>query len=257
MATPLNVYNDDLKGLICLVSITWGALFYSLWELTPSWGGIGLLLISRNLFLQVLLHLSLVPALAPDWLKETTMLVLIFCSIDIAITWLGVILVPPTEAQGVLRPISAIPLKVLLLLMLGLSLGASASFATRQFNPSLIVSGGALTLLLDLDHIPSMFNIPQPIRPAHSIIFLIAVSALVYLTTRRASLTVLTCSTFFAHLGSDKAFFPLLSPFIFDITEFGPEVSYSLILVAFVLAYVAGLLKRRQNNLKADVVESH
>lgn len=206
--------------------------------------------IFRNLFLYVLLYS--VSTLAPNWLKETAILVFVFSSVTITITLLGVILVPPNEAQGVLRPISEIPLKALLLLMLGLILGTVPSLTTHRLNLSFIVSGGILTLLLDLDHLPTVFQIPQPIRPAHSIVFLIAVSVLVYLSTRKASLTVLTGSAFFAHLGSDKAFFPLLSPFIFDITEFSPEVSYSLVLVAFALALITGLLEKKQLTVKHE-----
>lgn len=185
-----------------------------------------------------------------DWLNETVKIVSVFSIVNIVITWLSVILVPPSEAQGMLRPISAIPLKVLLLLMLGLSLGAAASFAARQLNLSFIICGAVLTLLLDLDHLPSVFQIPQPIRPAHSIIFLITVLTIVFLYTRKASLTVLTAATFFAHLGSDKPFFPLLSPFVFKMTTFGLEVSFSLVLLAFVLAVVAGLLEKYQTYLR-------
>jgi len=183
--------------------------------------------------------------LALNWLRETITLTLVFSGVALAITWLGVILVPPSEAQGVLRPTSEIPLKALLLLTLGLSIGAAASLAARRLNLSFIVSGGILTLLLDLDHLPSAFKIPQPIRPAHSIIFLIAVSAIVYLSTRKVTLATLSAAAFFAHLGSDKSFYPLLSPIVFDITTFGPEVSLSLVLLAYALAFITGQLEKK------------
>lgn len=181
-----------------------------------------------------------------EWVRDTAILLVVFSGVNMAITWLGVVLVPPAEAQGVLRPIDAIPLKVILLLLLGTSIGATACLAARQLKPSFAASGAILTLFLDLDHLPSLFLIPQPIRPAHSIIFLATTLPLVFLSTRKASLTLLTAATFFAHLGADKPFFPLLSPLLFDLTTFGIEVSFILVFLAYLLALGAGMLERWQ-----------
>ena len=103
----------------------------------------------------------------------------------------------------------------------------------------------ALTVLLDLDHLPAYLGFIQPIRPAHSVIFLVAAVALAAIEIRRLDVALVVLSAIVGHLGIDTGLFPLLAPVSYDYFQFDPYRVW-LLGGAGLVAIIAGVMVRRE-----------
>jgi hypothetical protein len=152
----------------------------------------------------------------------------------------------PRSAQiGTFRPVQTIPLHVLILALLGLGLGLALSVALRKLDFGLVVLLPALVVLTDLDHLPAYLGLAQPIRPAHSIIFIICAVALMAMVIRKAGVELVSLSAFFAHLSVDMGVFPAFSPVSFHYYIIG-EFRIPALLAAVAFALVAGLAMKHK-----------
>ncbi len=105
-----------------------------------------------------------------------------------------------------------------------------------------------LIIFLDLDHSPSVFGVPQYIRPAHSIIFILVASVLIwYLCGRKLVLPAVTIASFAAHLGLDRPMFPLFAPISYDLYIWPERVSYVLLVLSIIVILI---VSRKANSLK-------
>lgn len=168
----------------------------------------------------------------------------IFVGIDLLFTAVSLFLAPAATQIGGVRPTDTIPAHELAMVGLGVVLGAgAAAFYGRRGLP-LVLLTVALIVLLDLDHIPAYMGMAQPIRPAHSVVFIILVLGLIGATVRRLDVSLVVLSAFLGHLAVDSGIVPPLSPFSFEYASIDPY--RALFLVGAVLAALgAGFLVRR------------
>jgi hypothetical protein len=103
----------------------------------------------------------------------------------------------------------------------------------------------AFVVLLDIDHLPSLFGIAQPIRPAHSFTFLVLeVAALALAVRRRPEVELIAVAAFFGHVAGDTGIFALFAPFSFDYYSLN-GYAFPLALTAVAFALVAGYAGHR------------
>jgi hypothetical protein len=167
-----------------------------------------------------------------------TLLVLIFTVVSILVS-------SPSSRVGTARAMGAIPVHeaelgaaALVLGALALGIYGKGGFAA----PSLLV---ALVILLDLDHAPSFLGISQPIRPAHSFVFIAVDVAATAIILRRMDFGLVAMSAFAAHLGIDDGTFPPFSPISFQYLQLDPY-HVPLLVASGVFAFSAGYLMRRR-----------
>jgi len=149
---------------------------------------------------------------------------------------------PPASQTGVFRPLAKIPVHVFELAAGGLALGLVAYAISRRLDVVLLIP--AVVVLTDLDHLPSALGLAQPIRPAHSILFVVAAFVLVATIIKRLDLSFAAMSGFFIHLSIDTGQFPAFSPLSFRYSELGSYVGLFLT-AAVASALLAGYLARR------------
>lgn len=179
---------------------------------------------------------------------DTLPYIVTFLAIDVALGILFFGLSSPSSHVGTLRPVASIAPKLFELMSIGLLVGLVSCIASRSFDLSLMTLGTAFVMLLDFDHMPSVLGVPQPIRPDHSLSFLlIVVLALYVLASRkgRIEVPVLMVSAFFAHLAGDSGLFALFAPFSFSYASLN-EFKIPFALCAIVFAILAGNLKSRK-----------
>lgn len=156
------------------------------------------------------------------------------------------LLVSPSQAQiGTFRSVDTIPSHLALLALAGVALGVASLLVAWKPALPLALLFPALVVLTDLDHLPSMFGVAQPIRPAHSFVFLAATLAVTAMVIRRSDVEAIVLSAFFAHLSVDTGLFPPFSPLSFQyysLATYRPE----FIAASVVFAISAGFLMRRE-----------
>ena len=153
---------------------------------------------------------------------------------------------PVASQTGQFRTLSSIPEHLAFLGGFGVALGLVGSIIYRRLDTNLVILIPALVVLTDLDHLPSALGMSQPIRPAHSLIFIVMVVAILALTIGRPDIQAATVSAFFAHLSVDTGVFPAFSPISFayyDLSAYQPEI----IAAAIIAALLAGYLGRRHD----------
>jgi hypothetical protein len=151
----------------------------------------------------------------------------------------------PQDAQiGTFRPFQTIPSHVLILTSLGLGLGLTTSAVRRKLDLRIAILVPALVVLTDLDHLPAYLGLAQPIRPAHSVIFIICTVALMATVIRKAGVELISLSAFFVHLSADTSVFPPFSPVSFQYYGIG-DFRIPALLSAVAFALVAGLAMKR------------
>jgi hypothetical protein len=144
---------------------------------------------------------------------------------------------PQASQIGTFRPYPTIPFHELILGLLGLGLGLAASAAVRKLDLGLVLLVPALVVLTDLDHLPAFLGLAQPIRPAHSVIFILCTVVLMAAVIRRTDVVLTSLSAFFAHLSIDTGVFPAFSPVSFQYYNIGEfRVPFLIAAVAFALA---------------------
>ena len=130
---------------------------------------------------------------------------------------------------------------------MGFGVGLVASLSRRTIDLSLVTLGLAFVPLLDLDHLPSVLGVEQPIRPAHSLGFLaIGLVVLYFVAARgRPEIPVIAASAFLAHIASDTGLFAFYVPVSFNYVSLN-EFRIPFALGAVGLAILAGYLKSRR-----------
>jgi len=153
--------------------------------------------------------------------------------------------VSPVEAQtGTLRPLEAIPDHLALLIVGGLALGLFSSALSGRLDLTLVVSIPVFVVLLDVDHLPSALGIAQPVRPAHSLIFVVLVFLLMATIIKRPDFAFAAMSGFFAHVGIDSGIFTPWAPVSFDYYTIS-DYRWPFLALAVVSAVAAGYYSRR------------
>lgn len=168
----------------------------------------------------------------------------IYAAMVLVFTAISLFTAPQGSQTGIFRPVSTIPYHEVLLILLGIGLGLAASVFLWGRNWAFVFLMPVLVVLTDLDHLPSYFKWAQPIRPAHSFIFILLTVALIAMVIRRRDVEFVSLSAFFAHLSIDTGVFPPFSPIDFtyyNLNEF--RIPFLVAAVAFALG--AGYVGRR------------
>lgn len=181
------------------------------------------------------------------WVSDTFPPILAIVAIDLALALIFLGMSAPSTHIGTLRPEATIPPKLVQLSSVGLGLGLLASLVARAFDLRLITFGFAFTVLLDLDHLPSVFGVEQTIRPDHSLAFLgISLVVLSIVVARgRPEIPVIFASAFFGHIAADTGLFAFYAPISFYYTSLN-EFKIPFAILAIALAILAGFLKYRR-----------
>jgi len=179
---------------------------------------------------------------APSW-RTAFYVVLIYALVVLVFTLLGVLLSPLAAQVGGTRPDETIPAHVAELGLFGLLLGIMfVAIAGRSALP-LVVATPIMTALLDADHLPAYLGYAQPIRPAHSLIFLVVVLAIVATTIKALDMDLIVMSAFLGHLAIDSGQFAPFSPVNFSYFQLDPfNISFGV--CALLCALAAGLVWR-------------
>jgi hypothetical protein len=178
-------------------------------------------------------------------LRPVLLTIILYATLDLLFTWVSLYTRPPGSLIGLFRSADTIPSHLLLLAAGGVALGLISTLVFRRFDLGLLVLIPSVVVLTDLDHLPSALGIVQPIRPAHSFIFIALAFILVATVIRRPDLSFAVMSGFFAHLGVDTGLFPPLSPFSFDYYTLG-NYQAEFLALALVSALTAGYLGKRR-----------
>ena len=93
-------------------------------------------------------------------------------------------------------------------------LGFIVLFPSRKLRSMILA--GLLSVLLDVDHAPSLLGFEAPIRPAHSILFILLINACLWLVFRRLDFILITNAAIFSNLTLDVYFFPFFLPLSFQ-----------------------------------------
>jgi hypothetical protein len=186
------------------------------------------------------------------WLRDVLPPILLMLAIDLVVTVIFFGVSGGPARIGTLRPLGTIPGKAVELVLVGAGVGLAACVTARRLDVSLLTLAIAFVALIDVDHLPSVFGIEQPIRPSHSFAFLaIEVIALGVVFRRRPELALLAVSAFFAHLAGDTGIFALFAPFSFAYGSISAyQIPLGIIGVAFALA--AGHASRHTRRAEAS-----
>jgi hypothetical protein len=183
------------------------------------------------------------------WLQDVVPPVALIVAIDLVLTLIFFAVSAGPARIGTLRPLDTIPSKGLELILVGAGVGLAACISARRFDPSLLALAIAFVVLLDVDHLPSVFGVEQPIRPAHSFAFLaVEAVALGLAFRRRPELILLAVAAFFGHVAGDTGIFALYAPFSFGYSSIDAyRVPFGVIAAVFGLG--AGAVSRRTKRL--------
>lgn len=175
--------------------------------------------------------------------RTASYVVLVYVLVVLAFTLLGTFVSPQAAQVGGTRPEETIPGHVAELGVFGLLLGGAFVVIAGKKALPLVVAAPAMTVLLDLDHLPAYLGYAQPIRPAHSILFLVAVLAILATTIKALDMDLIVMSAFLGHMAVDTGEFAPLSPVSFAYYSLGPY-RIPLAVGAVLCALAAGLLLR-------------
>jgi hypothetical protein len=165
---------------------------------------------------------------------------MVYGAMILLFTLISLYTAPQNSQMGTARPLPTIPSHELILGLLGLGLGLTASVFRRKLDLGLVILVPALVLMTDLDHLPAFLGLAQPIRPAHSFVFIVCTVAVMAIVIRKTGMVLASLSAFFAHLTVDTGVFPPFSPVSFQYYNLGEfRIPFLLTAVAFALA--AGL----------------
>ena len=126
-----------------------------------------------------------------------------------------------------------------------LFLGVWSAIVYGRRGLPLAVLTPALTVILDIDHLPAYLGFSQTIRPAHSLVFLAGALAATAITIKTLEVDFVVVAAFMGHLAVDTGVFALFSPISFqyyELTPYGPAFA----LGAEACALAAGIVLRRR-----------
>ena len=179
---------------------------------------------------------------ATSW-KTALYVVLLFVAVVLAFTLLGTITSPQLAQVGGTRPDETIPVHIVELGVFGLLLGAAFVVIAGRNALPLVVAAASMTVLLDLDHLPAYLGYAEPIRPAHSLVFIVVVLAIMATTIKMLEIDLIVMSASLGHMAVDTGQFAPLSPFSFAYVQLDPyRISFAV--VAVLCAVAAGLVLR-------------
>ena len=127
--------------------------------------------------------------------------VLIYAGMGAIFTGVSLATSAPADQIGTFRQLPAIPGHVAELALAALAIGLAAVVAGGALDASLALLIPTLTVLTDIDHLPSFLGYPQPIRPDHSLLFLAATVAVASVAIRSPSADAAIVSAFCAQIG--------------------------------------------------------
>jgi len=169
---------------------------------------------------------------------------LMFSGLVLFFTFLGVLVGPPAAKIGSARPLNTIPGHLDYLIGAGLLLGAAAAVFYGRRGLPLVLLGPVVTVLLDLDHLPVYLGVAQPIRPAHSLIFIVFALSVTATMIKRLEVNLVVLSSFLSHMAIDTGYFAPFSPLSFDYVPLNPY-SVPFGIGAVLAALLAGLALRK------------
>jgi hypothetical protein len=184
--------------------------------------------------------------------KEALHVAIIYTVLVLAFTGLGMIFAPPAAQVGGTRALAMIPAHLLALAGFGLLLGLGCMLIYGKEGLPFVLLTPALTVELDVDHLPVYLGYAEAIRPAHSLLFLIAVLAATAITVKALDIELVVMSAFMGHMAVDTGLFAPFSPLSFgyvQLDQYRPVFA----LVAVLCALAAGVvMKRRQGGSSAS-----
>jgi hypothetical protein len=190
-----------------------------------------------------------------NYLSETFPPILTFVALDLLVTVIFVTVSPSSSSIGTLRPVDTIPSKLVELVLIGLAVGLISSVAFRKIDLSMITISLAFVALLDLDHLPSALGFSEPIRPAHSIMFLaVLMIFLAFVSRKQPEVELLAVAAFLGHMAGDTGEFAVFAPFSFAYSGLDPY-RVPLAIGAVVFALLAGYVKYRRYKQKSKPME--
>jgi hypothetical protein len=180
-------------------------------------------------------------------LKDSIIIFVIYTILGIILTFVSLIYTSSSVKIGTLRPILAIPTHEIYLLIGALLICLVSCAVYRRFDFSFLFLPIIFTIMLDLDHLPVILGVAQPIRPAHSIFFLLALILILrFVLKKPLYIEFLAISSFLMHIAIDNGVFALFSPFSFEYYDLG-QIRIYLGLLAIMVAVMAGYSKRVLN----------
>jgi len=180
--------------------------------------------------------------------RDTGGALILFAATDLVFTALNLQIFGTSHSSGSLRPLTTVLPKIAQLAIAGAALGALASSPSRHLNWEFLTASMGFTILVDLDHVPVVLGMQQPIRPSHSILFLMIAVFVIQLLTRKRHLSALATSAFLSHLALDKPLFPLIAPLSPTLFEYGIDVQVGLAALSAGLALLSGLMIAEKRN---------
>ena len=169
----------------------------------------------------------------------------LFIALDLIFTVLALLTAPASANIGTARAMSTVPFHELELGVAGLVLGVVAVWIYGRGGAAPALLLPSLVILLDLDHTPALLGLAQPIRPAHSLLFLALDVTITTIILRRVDFGLLVVSAFSGHIGVDTGVIPPYSPVSFQYVGIAPY--HALMLAISVLAaFSAGYFMRRK-----------
>jgi hypothetical protein len=129
----------------------------------------------------------------------------------------------------------------------GLLLGVGGMAVYGRKGLHLVFLTPVLTVLLDIDHLPSYLGLAEPIRPAHSFVFIAVALAATAITIKALDIELVMASAFMGHLAVDTGLFAPFSPISYGYIQLDP---YKLPFAAgaVLCAVAAGVVLRRGVN---------
>ena len=142
--------------------------------------------------------------------------ILLYTLLVLAFTLVSLYTSPAASQTGKLRSADTIPSHLLLLGAGGVVFGVLTYVVYRRLFPNLVLLIPCITILTDLDHLPSAIGLTQPVRPAHSLVLVAIAFVLVVTIIRRLDFSFAVLAGFFVHDGIDTGVFAPFSPFSFE-----------------------------------------
>jgi hypothetical protein len=175
---------------------------------------------------------------------EALYALLIYGAVALVFTGLGMAFGPTAAQVGATRPTDTIPGHLAELAGFGLVLGIVSMAIYGRRGLHLVVLMPALTVLLDIDHLPIYIGYTQTIRPAHSVLFIITALAVTAITIKALDIELVMASAFMGHLAVDTGVFAPFSPLSFAYIQLAP-FKLPLAVGALAAAVAAGVVLRR------------
>jgi hypothetical protein len=179
---------------------------------------------------------------SPSW-RSAFYAALIFGMAGLGFTALGILLGSPDVQVGGVRPEDTIAPHLAALAGFGLVLGLGSMLIYGRKGLPLVFLAPTLTVLLDIDHLPVYLGYAEPIRPAHSLVFLVFVLGVTGITIKALEIELVMASSFLGHMAVDTGLFAPWSPFTFDYVQLD---QYRVVLAAgaLICAIAAGVVLR-------------